>query len=161
MCFHFRLQSSQHFTISSVSLNVWICPSVLISVWRFSKSQENFRILAMHEAQNRPLLNILFHISVNILCFKNLKTSFWQRVHRCKKCTDINLLILIESHFASLDYETSVDLWSDIITMDHPSPPFHCLLLALLLSRTVHFARWAHMRRFLSVVWTWPKFTRK
>ncbi len=34
------------------------------------------RILAIHEAQNRPIFYTSFHISVNIPSFKNLKTNF-------------------------------------------------------------------------------------
>ncbi len=55
------------------------------------KVKLRLRILAMHEARNRPLLYISFDISINILSFTNLRDMFLTKVkvHGCKKCTDI------------------------------------------------------------------------
>ncbi len=47
------------------------------------------RILDMHKAQTRPLLYILFDISINILSFKNLNAPFDKTSIDAKKCPDI------------------------------------------------------------------------
>ena len=57
-------------------------------------------------------------------------------IKRHSKCSYFCHLIfsmhrLLQMFATSLDFEASVDLWSDIIAMEYPSPHFVCLLLAL------------------------------